>query len=196
MPGVSHRIRAKAAPESTLIRLSFRRMTALPSRAAVPRKPLCRQRLGGAPVPPPSILLPIHSRLSCDSCANRHPSQPPRDDREQLPARRRIQRASNVRERNAEPRVHSVNRSSTRIDRRAASTPKRALVQVFPDTVARPPDGRSQIDGLELTGWPREFWQRSDQRLCATRTGPPSLTALGSRARASQTGRQQGQLIN
>ncbi len=57
-PVAAARSEAYAAPEISLARSYLSRRTALPSCAAVPRKPMCRQRLGGASVPSASILLP------------------------------------------------------------------------------------------------------------------------------------------
>ncbi len=49
---------AYAAPENPFVPSRLWWVTALPSCAAVLRKPMCRQTLGGAAVPPASILLP------------------------------------------------------------------------------------------------------------------------------------------
>lgn len=53
----SERSLANTAPENRFIHLDLWRVAALPCRAAVLRKPMCRQALGGAAVPPASILL-------------------------------------------------------------------------------------------------------------------------------------------
>ena len=70
---------AYAAPESPFAHSHLRGVTALPSCAAVPRKPMCRQGLGGASVPPASILLPTLPPLSSDSRSDRHAWRPHRD---------------------------------------------------------------------------------------------------------------------
>ena len=68
-PVAARRSAACAAPKISFARSHLSRMTALPSCAAVPRKPMCRQMLGGASVPPASILLPRLPRAISDICA-------------------------------------------------------------------------------------------------------------------------------
>ena len=79
-PVAARRSAAYAAPESSFAHSHLPRMTALPSRAAVPRKPMCRQTLGGAAVPRPSILLPTLPAAFSDFSALSHSQRAHRDE--------------------------------------------------------------------------------------------------------------------
>jgi len=156
-PGVSSRTRAKTAPESPLIHWGLRRVMALPSRAVVPRKPMCRQTLGGSSVPPPSILLPILPPLSTDSCADRHASHPLATERAAAPTAANLARFdhSKTERRAMRPAGKPVIKSRSTEERRARR--KRARADV-PDRGRnrRSAGGRRSITRT-LVGWSQEL---------------------------------------